>query len=153
MRQSIRFLIVPVAMGSLLLLNGCGKKVSGRPEPVPVKGLVLVNGQPLGNTTLVFAPEGHQYAAFGQSDEQGRFQLTTFDKGDGAVPGKFSVTASNFWVEEHPGGSVTEHHKLPAKFRDPATSGLSATVTEDGPNEITVEVQASGSGETIHTPG
>ncbi|HEY0980963.1 hypothetical protein [Schlesneria sp. T3-172] len=138
--------IVSLVCWGVLLLTGCSGSRDGRPRPVPVTGYVLVDGEPLEGTRVVFSPDDHQYAAAGVTDAEGRFQLQTFAANDGAVPGSYKIIASNFIVIEHPNGSVTETHYLPAMYRDPAKSGLTATVEDRGPNELTLELTIPASG-------
>ena len=139
-------LLIGVVSCGMLFLTGCGRASDARPRPVPVVGYVLVDGEPLEGTRVVFSPEDHQYAAAGKTDAEGRFQLQTFAANDGAVPGNYKVIASNFIVIENPNGSVTETHYLPAKYRDPTTSGLTAVVEDHGPNELTFELTVPASG-------
>lgn len=124
-----------------LLLSACGKRsVEGRPELVPVAGMVLFDGQPSQGATVVFAPEGHQFAATAKTDGAGRFELMTFDPGDGAVPGNYKVTVSLCEVIPLAGGAIREEHHLPKRYLDFETSGLTATVTAEGPNDIRLEL-------------
>jgi hypothetical protein len=123
----------------LFFSPGCGPQSNnGRPKPVPVKGLVLVDDEPSEGTRVVFVPQGHNYAAAGKTDASGRFTLQTFDAGDGAVPGDYKIIVSNFEVIENPNGTVTETHFLPENYRNPETSGLTAVVSETSPNEVTL---------------
>ncbi len=122
---------------ALLLSAGCSSDdVPGRPKPVPVSGVVLVGDKPSANTRLVFSPVDHAYAAAGITDDNGRFQLQTFAPGDGAVPGTYRIIASNFNAIDLPGGGYREDHFLPARYRNPETSGLEATVAAEGRNEL-----------------
>jgi hypothetical protein len=125
----------------LACLAGCGRKsADGRPTLVPVSGQVLVNKQPSEGARVVFSPDGHAYAAAAVTDAEGRFELQTFDPGDGAVPGNYKVMVSKFEVIDRPDGGVDENHFLPEKYRNPAASGLTAVVTESGPNDITLDL-------------
>lgn len=63
-------------------------------------------------------------------DENGRFTLTTYDQdqeGDGVAPGTHKVGVTAF---ENVGPNKVKWH-APKKYIDPATSGLSITVTQD----------------------
>lgn len=129
-----------IAASVPIAITGCGSHSDGRPKPVPVSGLVLVDDKPSQGTRVVFAPDGHQYAAAGITGPDGRFKLQTFQANDGAVPGKYKIIASNFEVIENPNGSVTENHFLPSMYLDPEQSGLSAVVLDEGPNNVTLEL-------------
>lgn len=127
----------------LAVAMGCGGKPKlNRPTPVPVNGLILLDGVPSEGTRVLFSPDGHQYAAAGISGPDGCFELQTFDAGDGAVPGKYKITAIKTEVIEHEGGGITETHFLPVRYRDPNQSGLTAEVTEEGPNEVVLDLTA-----------
>ena len=142
---SERFLAA-IALCGTVAVAGCSKPNDGRPKPVPVNGLVLVDEKPSPGTRVVFAPDGHQYAAAGITGADGRFRLQTFEANDGAVPGNYKIIASNFEVIENPNGSVTENHFLPQMYRDPNQSGLTAEVLEKGPNEFTLKLDGPKNG-------
>ena len=75
----------------LALLSGCWGDASDRPEVVPVRGKVLYENKPVAGARVVFLNDRAPRAAAGETDEQGRYELTTFEPGDGAVPGEHSV--------------------------------------------------------------
>ena len=148
-------LITPVlcALIAVGLLSGCGGGQPGadRPAVVPVKGLVLYDGKPVEGAMVVFQPEKHEHGAAGLTDANGAFRLRTFSPDAGAVPGEFKVSirktqtrASGGGAEaddaEHPEGQAVETWLLPKNYSNPATSGLTATVTEGGPNEFKFEL-------------
>jgi hypothetical protein len=58
-----------------------------------VEGIVTLDGKPLpwATVTFVSAEEGRRPAS-GVTDADGAFELTTFDTGDGALPGSYRVT-------------------------------------------------------------
>jgi hypothetical protein len=75
---------------SFTAILGCG---DGRPRRVPVGGKVLIDGKPLIEGNIKFVPEfGRPSAAKVEAD--GRFKLTCYDGGDGAIPGKHRVQVS-----------------------------------------------------------
>src|SRR5436190_4338876 len=79
---------------ALLIALGCAGKdrwQAGRPPVVPASGVVTHDGQPLAGANIVFLPKSGSHTAFATTDEQGKFQLTTFDAGDGAVAGDYDV--------------------------------------------------------------
>jgi hypothetical protein len=78
-----------VCVGIVLLAGtGCG----GSGKPVPVQGVVTLDGSPLPRATVLFL---HQDAggrdANGFTDADGVFRLSTFKTDDGALPGKYKV--------------------------------------------------------------
>jgi hypothetical protein len=77
-----------LALAATLAALGCG----GGSGPVPVRGVVKLDGQPVANASVVFIPEtpgGRE--AYGSTDATGAFRLTTTKPDDGALPGKYKV--------------------------------------------------------------
>ncbi|MCC9607244.1 hypothetical protein LOC68_13770 [Blastopirellula sp. JC732] len=108
---------------------GCG----GRTEKiVPVSGTVFVDGEPMkagvdGFITLA-PPSGRP--AIGKIDgSTGRFTLTTYEEGDGAVVGTHEVSVTVNAIGR--GGNPAS--LIPEKYQDLSTSGLTAKV--DGPTD------------------
>ncbi|MCA9049309.1 MAG: carboxypeptidase regulatory-like domain-containing protein [Planctomycetaceae bacterium] len=142
------------------LLAGCGGGGAAPPAPVfPVSGVVTYKGKPLSGADVTFSSEAANRSAFGRTDDQGRYRLTTFSSNDGAVEGKQSVMISKFvapvaavpepGVESEqyiPPGYGPEEKKpetkpeIPEKYSKPETSGLIAVVNSPGPNEINFEL-------------
>lgn len=137
---------------SLALLTGCtgSEEVSDRPKTHPVTGTVLLDGAPVEGAQVAFNPEGvDAEGAFGRTDAEGRYELTTFDSGDGAVAGNYVVTIMKFdappsteaaseeeYVPPEVSGARPSAPKnlLPAQYSDRAKSGLTATVAAEGEN-------------------
>lgn len=80
---------------ALLATSGCG---DSQLELAPVAGTVTIDGRPFVNGKVMFAPiaAGEQRlagrTAISRVDEQGRYQLGTYEPGDGAVVGDHWVT-------------------------------------------------------------
>ena len=81
---------------------GCG----GEPGPVPVRGVVKLDGQPVANAAVVFvaqAPGGRD--AYGSTDAAGAFKLTTAKptaaKGP-RIPVKYTVAGQTPLTQEVP---------------------------------------------------
>jgi hypothetical protein len=71
--------------------GGCG----GKNKPVRVEGIVTLDGNPLAGATITFVPEQEgRRPASGVTDDDGSFELTTFQAGDGALAGDYKVTVS-----------------------------------------------------------
>lgn len=136
--------LVPSLLGVLLAasLAGCG---DDKPRRYPVRGRVTYNGEPLARGTIAFSPkEADQgLGCFGEI-EDGSYRMTTFDTGDGAVPGLYDVAITaaevsysnpldDIELSPTPEASVTRDlqqakHLIPPKYNSPATSGLTAEV-------------------------
>jgi hypothetical protein len=129
-----------LAAGVLLgLMIGCGK--SRGVTLYPVRGSVQINGEPAKDVNIMFTPvvpievEGHPLSPSGVTEEDGSFQLMSFDPNDGAPAGDYQVTII------YPMSRFNKHQsgidRLKGKFSNPQTSGLKATV-EAKKNEIPV---------------
>ena len=68
-------------------LAGCSNATTS-----PVEGLVTFDGKPLAGAAVVFVPQGAGRDATGQTDAAGRFEMSTFEPGDGVLPGTYKVT-------------------------------------------------------------
>ena len=145
-------LLLVAAVGCVLA--GCSNSdaAQGQQPVYPVSGQVLANGQPLVGATVQFLPQQESLpSAVASTDEQGRFQLMTYEQGDGAVAGKHRITVKKLESvaakEIEPGvldprGAVTQARSaIPTKYADPATSGLTAEVVAEGKNEVTLTLQ------------
>jgi hypothetical protein len=73
----------------LVAVAGCG---GGKSRTVPVEGVVTLDGQPLSGAMVHFLPQGTRGpAATGATGSDGSFKLTTYNTGDGAVPGDYKI--------------------------------------------------------------
>ncbi len=163
-----------------VLLAVCGDQTpDDRPATVPVSGKVTLDGQPVAGATVIFvnteqAMSGGStgsYSSVGKTDENGVYRLTTFESGDGAVPGTYAVTITKYATaasgtssgsggsetgegesldgssyvppEGRAGESESPRNELPEKYSNPTTSMLEATVTEDGENDIPFDLTSS----------
>tara|TARA_R110002095_G_scaffold1315_1_gene6971 strand:- start:418 stop:843 length:426 start_codon:yes stop_codon:yes gene_type:complete len=138
----------------VLCVSGCSgttedKWTKDRPETFPVTGTVTSDGQPLQEATVVFRSTGAEpRTAIGRTDARGNFVLRTFEDGDGAVRGQQKVSITKTETEKIPAGINLDEvdfqpkvtSLIPKKYGSPETSGLTAEVTADGPNEFTFKL-------------
>ena len=136
---------------------GCGPS---HPHVVPTSGVVTYQGQPVAGAQVNFMAPNAARAAYGVTDAEGRFRLSTYGKEDGAVPGSHpvtvakpteTVTGSGMSPDDPDGGyaaamgqaarSPAPKSELPNKYANPQTSGLTAEVTPSGPNEFTFPLE------------
>ncbi|MFG0263274.1 MAG: carboxypeptidase-like regulatory domain-containing protein [Novipirellula sp. JB048] len=146
-------LVCLLALVQASFLVGCNSPASVD-GVVPVAGMVQHEGQPVAGATVTFAPDGSGRACTGATDENGRFELTTLQPGDGAMPGKYKVLISksevvgamsedeeSAYLEEHGRApAITVKEFLPVKYKTPKTSDLTAEVTESGENHFTFDL-------------
>src|SRR2546422_918840 len=82
---------------------GCGAK------PVPVQGVLTVDGKALANATVIFVPDDAAgKSATGLTDVSGAFRLTTFKLNDGALRGAYKITVTH-----------SERIEVPPEIKDP----------------------------------
>jgi hypothetical protein len=90
------------------------------------------------------------------TDAQGKFKLATFQSGEGAVAGKHKATVKKTAAPAAPAGgsgmsmedaaksksssAAGPKNELPARYADPAQSGLEYTVVA-GPNDFKIELK------------
>jgi hypothetical protein len=90
-RRKMQWLLTLVA--AFGLLGGCSGD-SGRPITAPVTGRITYRGKPVSEATVAFIGERAPRFGIGQTDAHGRFQVSTFVEGDGAVIGAHIVTVT-----------------------------------------------------------
>lgn len=140
---------------TVALAAGCGGQKNAtwqRPKVVPAGGVVRFRGQPLDGALVTFVSQ--TVSASGRTDAEGRFTLTTFEAGDGAVPGKHTVcvskvqlpdsapdkSAAPVWRPGRTPRSSEPRQLIPKRYADPATSGLTADVAEGGNTGIVITI-------------
>jgi 3',5'-cyclic AMP phosphodiesterase CpdA len=115
-----------------------------RQECLPVRGRVYYNGKPAAGARVVFYyldTRNNRYRAGGDAlvDEEGGFTLSTYRANDGAPPGDYQVAIS--WRDRpNPAERGDGHNKLPAKYANPQTSGLSVGV-KAGSNDFLFDLK------------
>jgi hypothetical protein len=85
----------------------------------------LIDGVPLTHGAIMFINSGTRPAG-SAIDSNGRFALTCFQPGDGAVPGRHLVkVTANEPIDDHSG-----RWHAPKKYADERTSGIEVEITE-----------------------
>ena len=148
----------PLCTGLILLsiglLSGCGGSdvPADRPATHEVTGIVKFKGEPIEGANVTFKPDGGERGASGITDASGKYTLTTFSAGDGAIAGKYKVIVSkveiqggdpsyydenspNYGKEIPPEAEEKTVYVIPEKYGKVESSGLTATVSE-GSNDI-----------------
>jgi hypothetical protein len=127
--------LVLLSLASIAIAEGCG---DGRPERVPIAGQVLIDGRPLAHGSVMFVTDNHRPAG-GILDQEGRFQLTCYEAGDGAVRGshKVKITAT-----EQVGESAVRWH-APKRYADEKTSGI-VVVVDEAKDDVVIELTWDG---------
>jgi hypothetical protein len=148
-----------------ILAVGCGAGGQPKPKTVKVTGKVTYKQQPVSGASVAFLGDGNIPPALGRTDAEGRFELTTSDPGDGAVPGLHKVTVSKIVASSKPSSatgaaSMEDMAKkaaargnqpppedsgptslLPEKYSQAASTDLSYEVKESGTNDFNIELK------------
>lgn len=146
--KMITFTVLPAALLPLCL-TGCAARDNS--QPVRAGGVVMYNGKPLPDAEVVCAPEHHDRVASGTTDQNGRFRLSTFRPGDGALPGmhRVAVIARGPAKEPLPGSpaalmpedyAIPGDPLIPPKYFSAATSGLTVEINRRGRNDLQIEL-------------
>jgi hypothetical protein len=134
---------------------GCGSSSPPPPIPVvPVSGKVTYKGAPVKEADVSFFHSEENKSAFGRTNDQGEYKLTTFSANDGAIVGHHVVTVSKSEAAaavtppappESPDYVPPKFNQstdpprpkstLPEKFAKQDSSGLTADVKADGAND------------------
>lgn len=139
--RATRFLLFSSCM--FLALAGCKEPEPDWVTPVhPVKGKLTVAGAPQPDVVIIFHPVdkaavGTQVLPRAKTDDQGNFQVTTFESFDGAPEGKYRLAFS--WQGPLAGLSEEEQdllkERLKAKYLKAETAGFEVTI-EATDNEL-----------------
>jgi hypothetical protein len=102
-------------------------------KPVyPVRGQVFFEGKPAAGAGISFKiadEEDHPWTRpAAEVDEQGNFVVTTYRLNDGMPKGKYDVVV--VWLPKGYAGPIEKVNKLPMRYADRATSGLSVEIKE-----------------------
>jgi hypothetical protein len=142
-------------------ISACGNSSEDHPPVYPVKGKVLVSGKPMKGGTIIFEldgdgksalknPSGGPFRVTGKITNEGTFNLVAFEGTPGAPEGHYKVgilatkgrSESNLFGDRTDIVSKKERPALSTKqYGEPKTSGLTARVTKDGPNEPVFELK------------
>jgi hypothetical protein len=139
-RRWLRGGCLVVALSLTALLSGCGGGTN------PVEGqLVWKDGSPakeLQGSFVLFELSEKQTSARGMIQADGSFRLTTNKPNDGALAGEHTVMVVEVGRQHlgGPDGTALAPGVMDARFSDPRTSGLKATV-RPATNKITLTVE------------
>jgi len=144
---------------SLLLaaffVAGCGSKA----KTIPTSGVVTLDGEPLADARVTFNPlDASGRMAFGNTDSQGRFTLSTFKEGDGALAGQYRITVTivgptqeasaklatdlKAMMKERERLSKLKLKEIPKTYQSVASTPLQQTIPAEG--EVKVPLTKAG---------
>lgn len=127
---------------------GCG---GSGPAVTPVAGVVTMGGEPVVDAAVMFLPVQGGRPAEDVTDAEGRFRLTTFRRGDGALLGEHRVSVTAFnqapaVVDDEgreqyvPAGGRELEWLVPERYADATRSGIQIRV-ERGMDEVRIDLE------------
>lgn len=152
--------IAAVCFVTTAQIAGCSQRESSRPETAIVRGVVTYQGKPIPQAAVTFSHAGAPRFSSGRTDANGRFELTTFTPGDGAIVGNNMVAivkrvaatgsvervdpaaADNAAIDAAFDRAATQalpRSAIPVRYANRGTSGLRRNV-RPGMNEFEFEL-------------
>ncbi len=130
-------------MGIILLVGmigmGCSSPGPDRKETCKVSGQVLIDGQPVDSVAVyctdvngIDTAEPTMSACFTGTD--GRFALSTYEKGDGVPPGEYTLTF--LWGQFNMNMQYGGPDKLHDRYMDATKSTIKFTVEPGEPKDL-----------------
>jgi hypothetical protein len=111
------------------------------PELAPVKGRVVLDGQPLAKGTITtIPPQGR--GARAEIGPDGTFELSTGELGLGAVVGLHRVGVVATESSDPGNPEATTKFLAPPQYANPESSGLTIDVKPEGSGEVTLELSS-----------
>ncbi len=144
-------LLTCIGLSALPFFCGCGSD-GGDPKKLATSKAggvaTFEDGRPVTNLKVLLAPlEGKGYSPNGNLDEQGKFQLSTYEKDDGAPTGKykayFSMAMSGLESGPPKPGKPTEKPRTGPPVKPEMVVAKEYLSAESSP--LTVEIPAGGS--------
>ena len=114
----------------MLFLNGCGSKL---PKCVPVSGKVTLDGEKVPGPGYIYftidstGTESISRPGTAEFDADGNYKVTSFEPGDGLMPGKYLLRVDCWKTPPNMEGKPVESF-IPQKYQDASKSGLELVV-------------------------
>ena len=147
-RLAVAF-VTAIGLVSLPACSSSDEWTAKRLKVYKAGGTVLLDGKPCADAVVTFFSDTDSVSATGRTNTDGKFQLTTYKDGDGAVAGahKVTVVKREFVEEKTKYDSANERsvalipkELLPKKYMTPSTSGISHSVETSGTNDFKIEI-------------
>jgi len=123
---------------AVLVSGGCGKSGPERLPVFPVSGQVLYKDKPLPNAQITLHPKNADPKALpaqAQTDQNGNFQVTTYEAGDGAAFGEYVVTVKCYQLIKNGDSYERGPNILPPKLANAQSTDWKIQVAE-APNSL-----------------
>ena len=121
-----------------IALAGCGEAKPQRTPVFPIKGTISFKGQPMPGALVALHPKtpvAGTPSPRANVAKDGAFEVSTYDGGDGAPVGDYTLTV--LWYKQVKNGPdiVSGPNVIPQKYAKAETSDLTISVKE-GVNEL-----------------
>jgi hypothetical protein len=142
-----------------LVSGGCGRQ--SLPSMAPVRGQLTLDGTPLAKGIIMFHPDRTKgltgRMAVGVTGTDGRFELSTFHPGDGAIIGHHVVavvceTEPPTMEQAKMSPPPVVRSRIPKKYNLPGSSGLKFEVKPGAVNNFLLELRATSSDASSSIP-
>jgi len=136
--DDVRPIIATASALAMLGLAGCGWQ---HPATFGVEGVVRSSTGPvIERASVTFFSVGGErsYRAEGIVGAGGRFRLSTFRPGDGAVAGQHRVVIVPLPTAD---GPMQAARLIPPKYENPETSGLQVVIDPRPVNDVTLVIE------------
>lgn len=118
---------------------GCFQSKSGWEETHKATGVVKFKGKPVVDAELAFYPEDttapESVRPRAKTTEGGKFEVWTYQQGDGIPAGNYKVTVVHNEVAVSKGTIVAKPNSLPAKYSRLDSTDLVVAIAA-GPNDL-----------------
>ncbi|MCC6508136.1 MAG: carboxypeptidase regulatory-like domain-containing protein [Pirellulaceae bacterium] len=135
-------------------LIGCAGsyQTSDIEETAPVSGVLTYQGKPLEHYQVVFMPFNGSRVGTATTDAEGKFTMGTNDAGDGSPVGEMKVAisfvgppstveAGTELIIDDPSKMPRPKVRIPAKYNDPETSGITQNVPREGVKDLKLDLK------------
>lgn len=143
--QNVKASYFPALVGLFFWVTflGCTSKPSWE-ATFPASGTVIFKGKPLDGADILLFPIDASVPEIvrprAKSDAEGRFNIWTYQQGDGAPAGEYKVTIVRQAVSISNGTVVAKPNDLPVKYSKLETSDLKIQIAAGKNPDIVIEL-------------
>ncbi|MEQ1831064.1 MAG: hypothetical protein ABL921_34270 [Pirellula sp.] len=149
--RSSTWILCSCLLGLALGCNSGDEWTAKRPKVYRASGTLKLDGQALEGATVIYHSQSYDVSAQGISDKNGKFQLTTYDQGDGAVAGGHKVVITKRIFEEKKTKYNTPEENsvalipkdlLHKRYSSPDTTTVQVEIKSTGTNDSVIEIES-----------
>lgn len=127
MVANVRGILILNGLLTLVLFSGCGGSKPWE-TAYPASGILTHKGQPVKDAELAFFPLDEKVPESvlpkAKTNENGEFNVSTYNNGDGAPAGKYKVTAIHHEIVITGESMTAKPNDLPKKYSSKETTDL-----------------------------